>query len=73
MRPRRSRSMPFAARLATRNEPVRLVSSTAAQSSSLIRSSRVSRVMPALATSTSTGPCSCLDLGEGAVDLARGR
>ena len=31
---------------------------TADQSSSDIRSSRVSRVMPALATSTSTGPCS---------------
>ena len=29
IRPRRSRSMPLAARLATRNEPVRLVSMTA--------------------------------------------
>ena len=31
---------------------------TASHSSSVIRSSSVSRVMPALATSTSTGPCS---------------
>src|SRR5262245_27803465 len=57
IRPRRSRSMPRAARRATRNDPVRLVSMTADQSSSLIRSSNVSRVMPALATRTSTGPC----------------
>src|SRR6266540_4763922 len=57
IRPLRSRSMPFAARLATRNDPVRLVSITLDQSSSVIRSSSVSRVMPALATSTSTGPC----------------
>ena len=58
IRPLRSRSIPLAARLATRNEPVRLVSMTESQSSSDIRSSSVSRVMPALATSTSTGPCS---------------
>ena len=57
MRPRRSRSIPLAARLATRKEPVRFVSMTVDQSSSLIRSSRVSWVIPALATSTSTGPC----------------
>ena len=57
MRPRLRRSMPLLARLATRKEPTRLVSSTAPKSSSLIRSSSVSRVMPALATSTSTGPC----------------
>ena len=57
IRPRRSRSMPLAARLASRNEPVRLVSMTEDQSSSDIRSTRVSAVMPALATSTSTGPC----------------
>jgi hypothetical protein len=49
--------MPLAARLATRNEPVRLVSMTEDHSSSLIRSTRVSLVIPALATSTSTGPC----------------
>ncbi len=49
--------MPLAARLATRKEPVRFVSMTRDQSSSLIRSTRVSAVMPALATSTSTGPC----------------
>ena len=57
IRPRRSRSMPLAARLASRNEPVRLVSITDDQSSSDIRSTSVSAVMPALATSTSTGPC----------------
>src|SRR5688500_15395810 len=57
IRPRRSRSMPLAARLANRKVPVRLVSMTEDQSSSLIRSSRVSLVMPALATRTSTGPC----------------
>ena len=56
IRPRRRRSMPLAARLASRKEPVRLVSMTEDQSSSLIRSSSVSWVMPALATSTSTGP-----------------
>ena len=56
IRPRRSRSMPLAARLASRKVPVRLVSMTEDQSSSLIRSSSVSLVMPALATSTSTGP-----------------
>ncbi len=48
--------MPLAARLATRKDPVRLVSMTFDQSSSLIRRSRVSWVTPALATSTSTGP-----------------
>ena len=56
IRPRRRRSMPLAARLASRKVPVRLVSMTDDQSSSLIRRSRVSLVMPALATSTSTGP-----------------
>ncbi len=56
IRPKRARIMARVARLATRNEPVRLVSITDDQSSSLIRISRVSRVMPALATSTSTGP-----------------
>ena len=48
--------MPLAARLASRKEPVRLVSITEDQSSSDIRSTSVSAVMPALATSTSTGP-----------------
>jgi hypothetical protein len=57
IRPLRCRSIPFAARLATRYEPVRFVSMTASQSSSVIRSTSVSRVMPAFATSTSTGPC----------------
>src|SRR6476469_1142332 len=56
IRPRRRRSMPLAARLASRKVPVRLVSMTDDQSSSLIRSRRVSLVIPALATRTSTGP-----------------
>ena len=46
IRPRRSRSMPLAARLVSRNVPVRLVSITDDQSSSDIRRSRVSAVMP---------------------------
>jgi hypothetical protein len=50
--------MPRTARLATRYAPVRLVSSTSAKASSLISASSVSRVTPALATSTSTGPWS---------------
>src|SRR5512133_3480897 len=57
IRPRRSRSIPLAARFVSRKVPVRLVSMTEAQSSSDIRSSRVSAVMPAFATSASTGPC----------------
>src|SRR5215468_1247009 len=55
-RPRRIRIMPRTARLATRYAPARLVSSTSAKSSSPISASSVSRVTPALATSTSTGP-----------------
>src|SRR5258708_7892732 len=50
--------MPRPARLATRYAPARLVSSTSAKASSLISASSVSRVTPALATSTSTGPWS---------------
>src|SRR3954453_10849864 len=57
IRPRRSRSIPLAARFASRKVPVRLVSITEAQSSSDIRSNKVSAVMPAFATRTSTGPC----------------
>ena len=48
--------MPLDARLATRHEPARLVATTSAKSSSDIRMISWSRVMPALATSTSTGP-----------------
>ena len=69
IRPKRARIIGRAARRATRNAPVRLVAITASQSSSVIRISRVSRVMPALATSTSTGPERRLDLGEGRLDL----
>src|SRR3954454_22787130 len=55
-RRRRWRMLPSAARRAQRKAPARLVSRTESKSSSLMRMSRVSRVMPALATSTSTGP-----------------
>jgi hypothetical protein len=57
-RPQRARIIPRAARFSSRKLPVRFVSRTASQSSSPIRNSSVSEVMPALATSTSTGPCS---------------
>ena len=57
IRPQRALSMARVARLATRNAPVRLASRTLVNCSSDIRMSRVSSVMPALATSTSTGPC----------------
>jgi hypothetical protein len=56
IRPFLARIIVFAARLATRYDPARLVSSTAPKSSSVIMSSNLSLVMPALATSTSTGP-----------------
>ena len=58
MRPRLSLSMPLMARCTTRNEPVRFVSITSVKSASFIRIRSMSRVMPALATSTSTGPYS---------------
>ena len=58
IRPRLRRSIPLVARLATRHEPPRFVSTTAEKSSSDIRMMSWSRVIPALATSTSTGPCS---------------
>src|SRR5688500_18306757 len=56
MRPKRAFSMPFDARLTTRKAPVRFVSTTLVNSSSLMRRRSVSRVMPAFATTTSTGP-----------------
>ncbi|KIX70563.1 hypothetical protein SF23_19025 [Streptomyces sp. MBRL 10] len=56
-RPFLARSMPRFARLTTRKVPVRLVSTTEAKSSSDMRISSVSLVMPALATRTSTAPC----------------
>ena len=57
-RPNRARSIPFDARFTTRNAPPRLVATTESKSSSLIRISSVSFVMPAFATTTSTGPSS---------------
>ena len=55
IRPARALIIPFEARRAHRKAPARLVSSTASKSSSLIRMRSVSLVMPAFATSTSTG------------------
>ena len=55
MRPLCSRSILATARLATRNDPVRLASITSRKACSLMRSISASPVIPALATSTSTG------------------
>ena len=54
--PRRARSITFDARLTTRKAPPRFVATTLSKSSSVMRSSSVSFVMPALATTISTGP-----------------
>ena len=67
-RPHRARSMPFDARLTTRNAPPRFVATTLSKSSSLMRSSSVSFVTPAFATTISTGPRVALHLGERGVD-----
>src|SRR6476620_1879854 len=56
IRPRRSRIIPLLARRAQRKAAARLVSMTLSNSSSLMRMSSWSAVMPALATRTSTGP-----------------
>jgi hypothetical protein len=56
-RPQRFFSIPRVARLVTRKAPVRFASSTRVNCSSLIRSSKVSSVIPALDTRISTGPC----------------
>ena len=67
-RPHRARSIPFDARLTTRNAPPRFVATTLSKSSSVMRSSRVSFVTPAFATTISTGPSVRLDLGERGID-----
>ena len=69
MRPVCSRSILATARLATRNEPVRLASITSWKAWSLMRSISESRVMPALATSTCDRAPALLDGGEGRLDL----
>ena len=56
MRPQRAFIIFGTTRLASRQVAVRLVATTASKSSSDMRTRRPSRVMPALATSTSTGP-----------------
>ena len=68
IRPRRSRSMPFAARLVRRNVPVRLVSITDDQSSSDIRRSSVSAVIPAFGDEHLDGSVGRLGLGERRLD-----
>ena len=68
IRPRRSRIIPFAARRTQRKAPVRLVSMTRVPLLVAHPHEQLVLVMPALATSTSTGPCVCLDLGERGVD-----
>ena len=50
--------------LVTLNMELRLVSITASQSSRVIFRNMRSRVMPALLTSTSMGPCSALALAK---------
>jgi hypothetical protein len=52
--------------LVTLNRLVRLVSMTASQSARVILRNMPSRVMPALLTSTSTGPCSARTLANAA-------
>ena len=59
IRPRRALIMLLIARLTVRKAPPRFVSTTAAKSSSLMRMSSVSRVMPAFATTVVTGPSCC--------------
>src|SRR5881227_1723862 len=59
IRPQRRLIIPRAACLVTRNAPLRFVSITVSQSSSPIRNSRLSRVVPALFTTTSIRPKSC--------------
>ena len=56
MRPKRALSIPFEARFTTRKAPERFVSMTEVKSSSDIRMRSMSRVIPAFATTTSTGP-----------------
>ena len=56
MRPHRPFIIPLTARRDTRKAPVRLASTTSLKSSSDMRSTKPSWVIPALATSTSTGP-----------------
>ncbi len=58
IRPNFAFIIPFVARLTTRKVPVRFVSMTLVKSSSDMRSRSWSFVMPAFATSTSTGPSS---------------
>ena len=69
IRPRRSRIMPLLARRAQRKAPARLVSMTESQSSSLIRMSRPSLVMPGVGDEDLDRAAELLlGLGEGGVD-----
>ena len=68
IRPRRSRSMPLAARLASRKEPVRLVSITDDQSSSDIRSTQGVGGDAGVGDQHLDRAVGRLDLGEGGLD-----
>ena len=57
MRPRRAFIMPRSTPFASANAGFRLVAMIASQSSSFIRTSRLSRVMPALLTRIAMAPC----------------
>ena len=62
MRPQPFSTMPGTTCLVTLNMAFKLVSMTAFQSSTLIFKNMRSRVIPALFTSTSMGPCSATAL-----------
>ena len=66
MRPQPRSTMSSTTCLVTLNRLVRLVSITASQSSRVILRNMRSRVMPALLTSTSIGPCSAFTLAKAA-------
>ena len=68
MRPYRARIIPGVARRMVWKAPVRLVSITASQCSSVMRTTSPSRVMPALFTSTVDRAERALDLAERGVD-----
>jgi len=67
MRPQPRSTMSGTTCLVTLNMLLRLVSITASQSSRVILRNMRSRVMPALLTSTSIGPCSALALVKASV------
>jgi hypothetical protein len=71
MRPQPRSIMSGTTCLVTLNIDVRLVLMTASQSSLVILTNSRSRVMPALLTSTSIGPCSALALAKACTTLSQ--